>query len=432
MVLGWCLVSWAGVQAAQEIDFKLITLKNGLRVVLHQDKSTPIVCVDVAYHVGSKNEVPGRTGFAHLFEHLMFDGSTNVPRGAFSQSVSRAGGMDNAFTDFDWTDYYEILPSNQLELALWLESDRMMQFGIKEISLQTQREVVKEERRFRYDNVPYGTADEKMVEALFKVGPYNHSVIGHMDDITAATLDDVRKFYEDFYGPNNAVLVLAGDIDFDRAEALARKYFEPIAPLKKPIVRDFKAEPEQTAQIREVVKDHIDLPAVYIGFRIPPDGTREAAAMDLLSAVMTNGQSSRLYQSLVYQKKMAQSVDSESRTLEKDGYFVFEGVVTPGTKLEALEAELWKAIDQVVKEPISDKELEKVKNHILADKCANLQTVHGKAVSLGYSAAVLGDPSLVNQELPKYESITKEEIQKAAAAYCKKERSAVIYYVPEK
>ncbi|HEX5317476.1 MAG TPA: pitrilysin family protein, partial [Candidatus Kapabacteria bacterium] len=266
------------------ISFEEYRLDNGLRVILHEDHTSAVVCLNIAYHVGSKNENLSRRGFAHLFEHLLFDGSAHVPRGKFDEYITQAGGHDNAYTTEDKTNYYEVLPSHQLELALWLESDRMLEFAATEIGLATQKQVVKEEKRERYDNTPYGSLSIRMNRLAYSQYSYWWAVIGDMETIDAATLLDVRTFFERFYVPGNAVLVLAGDFDPKHARERIRQYFEPIPNTAPPIIQPPFDDPDLLEERREIIdSEPVPLPAVFYAYRVPPEGSREFLALDLLT-----------------------------------------------------------------------------------------------------------------------------------------------------
>ncbi len=288
-----------------KIDFIEYDLDNGLHIILHQDNSTPIVVVSVMYHVGSKNEKPDRTGFAHFFEHLLFEGSANIDRGEFDKYINGAGGDNNANTWYDRTYYYELLPSNQLELGLWLESERLLHAKVDKKGIETQREVVKEEKRQLVDNQPYGTILSASMERAFTQHPYRWSVIGSMEHLNAAQEEDYKEFYDIFYVPNNAVLSIAGDIDIETTKMLVKKYFNTIPKGTKPIPRPTIVEPPLNKEIRDTVYDNIQLPAVVHTYRIPAQGTPDYYAVSMLSTLMSQGQSSRLYRALVDEQQKA-------------------------------------------------------------------------------------------------------------------------------
>jgi predicted Zn-dependent peptidase len=419
--------------APGQIDYTEFTLKNGLHVILHEDHKASVVCLNIAYHVGSKNESESRKGFAHLFEHLLFDGSKNVPRGAFDKFITEAGGQDNAYTSEDKTNYYEVLPSHQLELGLWLESDRMMEFGISEISLVTQKNVVKEEKRERYDNAPYGTLSERMSRLAYDRFPYSWTVIGDMDTIDAATLTDVEDFFNTFYVPNNAVLVLTGDFRSDEATALIRKYFEDI-PRGSEIRRPHFDEADRTEEQREVVSDEeVPMPAVFYGYRIPPDGSRDFMALDLLTDILSSGQSSRLYRRLVYEMQIGSEVSAFVDGREMPGLlYLYAFASEPAIETVALEAALQAVIDEVIAEGVTGQELQKAMNKTESRMIASRVTVQGKADQLAHSFLFFRDTSRANTMLEEYRSITVEDVRRAAEQYLQpSKRSTVIYRMPD-
>lgn len=408
-------------------------MKNGLHVILHEDHKASVVCLNIAYHVGSKNESESRKGFAHLFEHLLFDGSKNVPRGAFDKFITEAGGQDNAYTTEDKTNYYEVLPSHQLELALWLESDRMMEFGISDISLVTQKNVVKEEKRERYDNAPYGTLSERMSRLAYDRFPYSWTVIGDMETIDAATLTDVEDFFNTFYVPNNAVLVLTGDFKSDEATALIKKYFEDI-PRSSEIKRPRFDEADRIEERREEVSDEeVPMPAVFYGYRIPPDGSRDFMALDLLTDILSSGQSSRLYRRLVYEMQIGSEVSAFVDGREMPGLlYLYAFASDPGIETETLEAALQAVIDEVISTGVTDQELQKAMNKTESRMIASRVTVQGKADQLAHSFLFFGDTSRANTMLEEYRSITVEDVRRAAEQYLQPtKRSTVIYRMPD-
>lgn len=411
------------------IAFEDYTLGNGLRVILHRDASTPIVCIDICYHVGSKNEMPGKTGFAHLFEHLMFDGSENVKRGDFDRYCERAGGYNNAYTNEDKTNYYMMLPANQLELGLWLESDRLHRLDITEFGLKTQREVVKEEKRQRVDNQPYGSTDTKFAELCYSVHPYNHPVIGSMADISSATMEDVVGFHELYYRPNNAVLAIAGDIDLAAAKALVEKYFGGI-PKGDAVPRVNLVEPPRAAPVRQIVEDDIPLPGVFLAFNTCAEKDPDSYAVDLLTDVLGSGESSRLYHTLVYERKIASQVAAYFDAREHPGLLVVYAIASPGVNPDTVENALKEELARLKEQKIGARELQKVKNRTEAGFYRSLQTVQNKADRLAHFAAFYGKPDMINTVVGKYLAVTVDDIQRAARQYLDFDRSVVLRYVP--
>jgi zinc protease len=414
-----------------KINFIEYDLPNGLHVILHEDHSTPIVAVDIWYHVGSKNEDPERTGFAHLFEHMMFQGSANVKKAEHMAYIQKAGGTFNGSTNWDRTNYFQVVPSNQLELVLWLESDRMMSLNVTQENLDNQREVVKEERRWRVDNRPYGTQWEETFKRLFKVHPYRWPVIGYMEHLNAAKLEEVKKFFDTYYVPNNAVLVIAGDIDVEKTKNLVQKYFGDIPRGKYEIKRPNVVEPPLTQQVRDTIYDNVRLPAVFIAFRIPKDGERDFYALDLLANVLGSGRSSRLYQKLVYEKRIAQNVNVYAIGMEDAGVFKIDAYCSIGRKPEEVEREIWNEIEKIHQELITEKELQKVKNQTESQTLSNYQTVLSKADQLAHYYVIHGNTNEINHELDKILSITREEIRDSAVKYLRPENSVVLYYLPK-
>lgn len=413
------------------IAFEEYTLANGLRVILHEDHKAPVVCLNIAYHVGSKNEAEDRKGFAHLFEHLLFDGSKNVPRGEFDVYITQAGGHDNAYTTEDKTNYYEVLPSNQLELGLWLESDRMMEFGISEISLVTQKNVVKEEKRERYDNSPYGSLSIRINRMSYENYPYKWTVIGDMETIDAATLTDVRDFFETYYVPNNAVLVLTGDFKSEEAKRLIEQYFGDIPRGSQPMLRPQYEEQDPKGERREVVTDEeVPLPAVFYAYKMPAEGTKEFIALDLLTDVLSSGQSSRFYRSLVYEQQVASEVSAYVDGREMPGLtYIYAIANDEDQKAEEIEQAIAGVIDGVVTNGVTQVELEKAINKTEARLIASRVTVQGKADQLAHAAVFFNDTSRVNSMIAEYRAMTVQDLQEAAAKYLVPEnRVSVIYY----
>ncbi len=425
------LLLTASLFSQGRINFIEYDLPNGLHVILHEDHSAPIVAVDIWYHVGSKNEDPNRTGFAHLFEHMMFQGSANVKKAEHMAYIQKAGGTFNGSTNWDRTNYFQVVPSNQLELVLWLESDRMMSLNVNQENLDNQREVVKEERRWRVDNRPYGTQWEETFKRLFKVHPYRWPVIGYMEHLNAATLDEVKRFFDTYYVPNNAVLVIAGDIDVEKTKKLVEKYFGDIPRGKYEIKRPNVVEPPMTQQIRDTVYDNIRLPAVFITFRIPKDGEREFYALDLLSNILGSGRSSRLYKKLVYEKRIAQNVNVYAIGMEDAGIFKIDAYCSIGHTPEEVEREIWSELEKLYEELVDEKELQKVKNQKESETIRSYQTVLNKADQLAYYYVIHKNTNKINEELSEILSITRDELREAASKYLVPQNSVVLYYLPK-
>ena len=414
-----------------KLSFEEFTLDNGLHVILHQDKTTPIVAVSVMYHVGSKNENPERTGFAHFFEHLMFEGSENIGRHEFDKYVQNAGGTLNANTSFDRTYYYEILPSNQLALGLWLESERMLHAKVDEVGIETQREVVKEERRQRIDNQPYGSILEETFKRAYKVHPYRWPVIGSMAHLEAAEEADYKQFYKDFYVPNNAVLSIAGDIDMAEAKMLVEKYFGPIPRSAGAVYRPRVVEPDLTSEVRDTIYDNIQLPAVIQAYRIPAQGTKDYYAVDMVSRILSSGESSRLYRSLVDEQQKALFVGNFPLALEDPGLSLSFGIVNMGVDIYELEKAIDAEVEKIRTELITEKEFEKLRNQIEAEFVTNNSRVAGIAESLATYHMFFGDADLINDEINRYLAVTREDIMAAAKKYLVKDNRIVLHYLPK-
>lgn len=415
----------------QKIEFVEYDLDNGLHVILHQDKSTPIVAVSVMYHVGSKNEKPDRTGFAHFFEHLMFEGTENIERGEYDKFVQKAGGTLNANTTFDRTYYYEILPSNQLALGLWLESERMLHARVDMKGIETQREVVKEERRQRVDNQPYGSVLEESFKRAFTEHPYQWPVIGYMEDLEAAEEEDYKQFYEDFYVPNNAVLSIAGDIDIDEAKELVEKYFGGIPKSKTPVYRPDIVEPAMKGEVRDTVFDNIQLPAVIQTYRIPAQGTEDYYAVDMLSRLLSGGESSRLYKALVDEQQKALFVGNFPLSLEDPGAALAFGICNMGISPDELEAAMDAEVEKVQNELISEREFQKLRNQVENNLVSQNSRVASIAENLSTYYLFYGDTDLINEEIERYMNVTREDIQAAAKKYFSKDNRVVLTYLPK-
>lgn len=414
-----------------KIAFEQYTLDNGLHVILHQDKTTPIVAVSVMYHVGSKNENPERTGFAHFFEHLMFEGSDNIGRGEFDKYVQNAGGTLNANTTFDRTYYFEVLPSNRLALGLWLESERMLHARVDEKGIETQREVVKEERRQRIDNQPYGSILEETFKRAYTVHPYKWPVIGSMAHLEAAEEKDYKQFYADFYVPNNAVLSIAGDIDIAEAKAAIQEYFGGIPKSAKAVYRPRVVEPPLAGEIRDTIYDNIQLPAVIQAYRIPAQGTKDYYAVDMVSKILSSGESSRLYKSLVDEQQKALFVGNFPLALEDPGVSLSFGITNMGVDVYELEKSIDAEVSKVQNELISEKEFEKLRNQIEAEYVTSNSRVAGIAESLATYDMFFGDANLINNEIDRYLAVTREDIQAAAKKYLVKNNRVTLHYLPK-
>lgn len=432
--LSFSLIAQNGYAQADDspkIEFERYSLDNGLKVLLHQDNSTPIVAVSVLYHVGSKNEDPDRTGFAHFFEHLMFEGSENIERGQMDKLIAAAGGTYNANTSNDRTFYYEILPSNQLELGIWLEAERMLHAKVDTIGIETQREVVKEEKRLRVDNQPYGTILIEVLKRAYTKHPYRWAPIGSMEHLNAASFEDFKRFYETFYVPNNATLSIAGDIDIEETKAMIDKYFTDIPRGKYEIPRPTIKEPKQTQEIRDIVYDNIQLPAVIQAYKMPEQGTHDAYAFEVLSTLLTGGKSSRMQKKLVDQEQLGLAVAAIPLSLEDGGLFINYGIANMGVEAEVLEDGMDEAIAEVQQNLISEKEFTKVMNQIEASFVSSNSRIAGIAESLANYEVYYGDANLINTVIEKYRKVTREDLQRVAQEYLVPENRVVLYYLPK-
>ena len=415
----------------RKIEFTEYTLENGLHVILHQDNATPIVAVSIMYHVGSKNEDPQRTGFAHFFEHLMFEGSEYIGRGEFDKIMESAGGANNASTSQDRTYYYEILPSNQLELGLWIESERLLHAKIDSIGVETQRKVVKEERRENYDNRPYGSLIEETFKRAYKEHPYRWLPIGSVQYIDEATIDEFRDFYNSFYVPENAALVIAGDIKIEETKSLIDKYFSDIPNGGKEIYRPNIIEPPLEGEIRDTVYDNVQLPLVLHAYRISEQGSADYYALDMLTTLLSSGESSRLQKSLVDTKQKAVATGAFPYSLEDSGIFIAYAISNIGIDANELESEMQIELDKVKNEFVSEKEFQKLKNQIENAFVSSNSTVAGIASSLASYHVLLDDANLINTEIDRYNRVTIEDINRVAKKYLIKGNRVVLYYLPK-
>ena len=428
-VLVPALASDAALQS--NIEFQEYDLQNGLHVILHRDDSNPIVSVDIWYMVGSKDEDPGHTGFAHLFEHMMFQGSRNVGKTEHFSYIQKAGGTLNGTTNADRTNYFESVPSNQLELVLWLESDRMMQLNVTQENFDNQREVVKEEKRQRYDNRPYGTWSINMYNRAFPNHPYRMPPIGSMKDLNEASLDYAQGFYKKYYAPDNAVLVISGDIDYQGTGELVEKYFGNITPARTN-KKNYHEINLNTGEIRDTIYENVQLPALFIGYKTYGNRSKDYYALQILSSLLTDGKSSRLYKDIVYNKKLAKSVNSFVSEMQIAGLFIVNSTGYQHSDLEKIEDEIYSQIESLKTKPVSDYELEKIKNSIENDFTNMRQTALGKAELLAHYYVYLNNTELINSDLKNYLDVTPREIMDAANKYFSRENRVVLYYSPKK
>ena len=412
--------------AARRIPIREFKLKNGLRVVMSEDHSAPTYGIAVTYNVGSRDERQGRTGFAHLFEHMMFQGSENVGKGEHFILVDMNGGNVNGTTNQDRTNYFQTLPANQLDLGLFIEADRMKSLVINQANLDNQRNAVQEERRLGVDNVPYGKTFETILETAYDNFAYKHSTIGSMADLNAADVKDVADFFRIYYAPNNAVLTLVGDFKTDEALAKVKKYFEAIPSQPAPPAPDM-TEPEQKAERRASIDDGFArAPRIDVIYKMPQGNTADYYALSLLGQILSSGQSSRLYQKIVKERELAVQVGGGAQERRGPSLFSLVAIVPPGKNLADAEKAIYEEIERVKNEPVADWELEKVRMGLRRQRAQQLQSTLSRAVSLGIITVYYGNPNLINEIEDKYNSVTKEDIQRVARTYFKETNRTVI------
>lgn len=419
------------VANGQNVKFTEYNLDNGLHVILHQDNTNPVVAVTVMYHVGSKNEVAGRTGFAHFFEHLLFEGTENIKRGQFMKIVSSHGGQLNANTTQDRTFYYEVLPSNELELGLWLESERMMHPVINEIGVQTQNEVVKEEKRLSFDNRPYGNMIFDIFDTLFQKHPYKRSLIGSMRDLDSAKLPEFIAFFKKYYVPNNAVLTIAGDIDIAKAKEWIQAYFGPI-PKGNPVTQPDIMEQPITKEIIDTAYDaNIQIPAILAAYRTPGENTQDSRVLSLISNYLSNGGSSVLSKKMVDEKKEALTVAAFNYALEDYGAYTTFALPNGQTSLDTLLHDIDVEVAKIRTDLISEEDMEKLRNQMENQIVSQNQRMLGVAQNLANSYTFFGNTDYINQQLGDYKKITREQIREVARKYLEPSQRVVLYYLPK-
>tara|TARA_B100002052_G_scaffold210250_1_gene192333 strand:+ start:616 stop:1932 length:1317 start_codon:yes stop_codon:yes gene_type:complete len=416
---------------SQNVDFIEYDLDNGLHVILHQDKSVPLAVTSVMYHVGSKDDSPERTGFAHFFEHLLFEGTENIERGQFMKIVESNGGSLNAYTSNDETYYFEFFPSNKLELGLWLESERMLHPVIDEIGVETQNEVVKEEKRSNYDNRPYGQLLPQITSSLFKKHPYRWLPIGSMEHLDAATLEEFIAYNKKFYVPNNAVLVVAGNFEIEDVKKKIEGYFGPI-PRGEEVPRiNIKEDPITTEIRKDFYDPNIQLPMGLVCYRIPSFKDRDSYVLDMISSILSGGKSSRLYKKMVDTKKVSVEVQAVNLSFEDYGVYVILSLPVGENTLQTLYDNIDEEIEKLKGELISDREYEKLQNEFENSFISTNASMSGIANSLASYYLLHGNVNLINERLDIYKSITKEEIRNVANKYLNKDSRAIIDYLPE-
>ena len=409
-----------------------VKLDNGLHALIVESHDAPVIDVQVWYHVGSKNEVPGRTGFAHLFEHLMFDGTKNLGANEFSDYIIRSGGTDNAYTTEDTTVFWETVPSNMLPVVLWLEADRMRNLEINEKVFNNERQVVEEERRLRFDNPPYGTVVETLYDHAYTVHPYRHMTIGSLEDLNHASIQDIQDFYDTYYVPGNAKVVIVGDVDWHQAAVDVQKYLGPVKAGNTP--KSTAIPPEPVQQAERIVKLNLDvaLPAFVEGFHMPADGTPDAYPLRLAAKILSDGESSRIYTRLIYDKQIAVQADSSGNFTEDPNLFFVFAVMNGGHSPVEGESQVDAELARLKSELVSEAELAKAKNQTLRDFILTRQTAQSRADELGYAGVVLKDPELVNTELQRFLGVTPQDIRRVAQRYFVQENKTLVEVYPKK
>jgi zinc protease len=413
-----------------KLEYKVTTLPNGLTLVTEEDHSTPIVHVQIWYHVGSRNERPGRTGFAHLFEHLMFKGSKNVEPEGHTSMIASVGGQSNAYTQDDVTVFWETLPSQYLPLALWLEADRMATLRIDKETFTSEREVVKEERRMRVDNQPYGRLSEIIFDQAFTVHPYKHSTIGSMTDLESASIDDVRNFYNTYYVPENATVALVGDFETAQAEQLVTQYLGRVPKAEHPVPRDIPKEPPTTHEKRVTLQEPWPLPAVVVAYHITYDGHPDSYPLHIASKVLSDGQSSRIYKKLVYDTGIALAASGEANIIEDPNLFYAVAFLQPGHRPEEAVDALITEFDRLKAEPISEHELERAKNQFARDYILGRESNKDKALQLAHALVIHHDIRTADGEFDIFQTLTTADIQRVARTYFTPENRLVLTLLP--
>lgn len=424
--------SFAMLFNAQQIKFEEYDLPNGLHVILHQDNSAPVVTTSVMYHVGAKDEAAGRTGFAHFFEHLLFEGTKNIKRGEWFKIVSSNGGSNNANTSPDRTYYYETFPSNNEQLGLWMEAERLRHPVINQIGVDTQREVVKEEKRLRMDNQPYGGLFNAILTTLFKKHPYKGTVIGSMEDLNSAKLEEFNAFFKKYYIPNNATLVVAGDIKPEQTKKWINEYFGSI-PKGTPITRNFPKETPITQEFEETIYDaNIQIPAYIFAYRTPAGNERDAYILSMLGSYLSKGKSSVLYKKLVDNEKKALAVEAFNLGLVDHSIFAFFAIPMGNTSKDVLKKDIDAEIKKLQTDLISEEDYQKLQNQVENDFVNANSSVEGIANTLADNYLLKGNTNLINEEINIYRSITREDLRNAAKKYLNSNQRAIINYLPKK
>ncbi len=436
LVLGACLLVTTPLLASAQtrmpqLKFTDRTLANGLRVLTVEDHSSPTVAIQVWYHVGSKDDPNQRSGFAHLFEHIMFKSTKNMKSEMMDRLTEDVGGFNNAFTNDDVTVYFEVVPSNYLETLIWAEADRLSGLNVDDANFKSERDVVKEEYRQSILAPPYGRAFYLLQSKSFQEHPYKRPTIGSIEDLDAASLKDVQEFHTTYYRPDNATLVVVGDFDPKQLDGWVDKYFTPIAKPSRPLPRVSVKEPPRKSEIRVTEFGHNDLPAVGFTFLTAKLSDPDADALQVANAILTAGESSRLYNALVYTQQIAAEVLSDENALEDAGLFIMGAILSEGKKPEDAEKSMLAEIKKLQDAPVSAAELEKAKNQLVTDQLRERETGNGKAMALGQAAVLLGDPARVNTDLARLQAVTAADIQRVMKKYFTDSNRLVLYYLPQ-
>jgi zinc protease len=415
-----------------KIDYRLRTLANGLRVVSVEDHSSPTVAIQVWYHVGSKDDPEGRSGFAHLFEHMMFKSTKNMKDEMMDRLTEDVGGFNNAFTADDVTVYFEVVPSNYLETLLWAEADRLASLNVNDESFKSEREVVKEEFMQSYVAPPYGKLNLLIEQRSFMVHPYRRPGIGNIEELNAATLEDVRRFHATYYRPDNATLVVVGDFDPKQLDAWVDKYFGRIPKPAAPLPRVTAREPERNGEKRYIEHaPNVPLPAIAVTYLVPPQRSDDAFALRVAEAVLAEGESSRLYQRLVYERQLAQFINANADLREDHGLFVLRVILASGKDPAEAERALLAEIEKMRSAPVANAELEKAKNQLLADLLRERETNNGKALAIGEATVLLGDPNRVNTDIARLQAVSAADVQRVMQRYFTDKNRVIIHYLAE-
>jgi zinc protease len=432
-VLAGCLATAPAPSASvrpPKLDYKMTTLPNGLKVVLLEDHSVPIVHTEIWYHVGSKNEKKGRTGFAHLFEHMMFKGSKNVEPEGHPSRISSVGGQSNAYTNEDVTVYWQTTPAQYLPMVLWLEADRMATLRIDEKVFQTEREVVKEERRMRVESQPYGRLNEIIYDQAFTTHTYKHPTIGSMADLESASIEDVRDFFRTYYVPENATLVIVGDFEPKEAMELVTRYLGRVQKSNRPVPRDIPAEPAQTKERRITLHENVPLPAVVVAHHITYDGHPDSYPLHIASKVLSDGQSSRIYRKLVYEKQLALAAFGQGNIIEDPNLFYAVAIVQNGRTPEETTTALIEELDKLRAQPISAGELQQAKNQFARDYILSRESNKDKAQTLAHAVVIHDDITTADGEFEIFMNMTAAEVQRVAQKYFTPENRIVLTVLP--